>query len=148
MEVANVGLFMGINQCTEVAKESYDIIISSNNFASIFYALRWGRCVYSNVQKFAQFLLMASIAALLANCLGPLSAQELPLTAVQLLWVSLVTDALGSLAFATEKPTKQDKKKPPVPCKTEPVVTNIMLRNILPQALRYKHFISECSLDG
>ncbi|PON79945.1 P-type ATPase [Parasponia andersonii] len=61
-------------------------------------------------------------------------AETLPLIAVQLMWVSLITDTLACFAFATEKPTKVLMKKPPVSM-MDPLLSNIMLRNILPQAL-------------
>ena len=63
-----------------------------------------------------------------------LSAGEVPLTAVQLLWVNLIMDTLGALALATEQPTKELMEKQPVG-KAEPLITNIMWRNLLAQAL-------------
>jgi Ca2+-transporting ATPase len=132
LKEADVGLSMGI-QGTEVAKESSDIVILDDNFASVAIVLRWGRCVYNNIQKFIQFQLTVNVAALVINFVAAVSAGEIPLTAVQLLWVNLIMDTLGALALATEKPTEELMYKPPVG-RTEPLITNIMWRNLLAQA--------------
>ncbi|KAL0388527.1 UNVERIFIED_CONTAM: putative calcium-transporting ATPase 13, plasma membrane-type [Sesamum radiatum] len=130
---ADIGLSMGI-QGTEVAKESSDIVILDDNFASVATVLRWGRCVYNNIQKFIQFQLTVNVAALAINFVAAVSAGEVPLTAVQLLWVNLIMDTLGALALATENPTKELMKKKPVG-RNEPLITNVMWRNLLAQAL-------------
>ncbi|KAJ8762536.1 hypothetical protein K2173_007975 [Erythroxylum novogranatense] len=133
LKEADIGLSMGI-QGTEVAKESSDIIILDDNFASVATVLRWGRCVYNNIQKFIQFQLTVNVAALVINFVAAVSAGEVPLTAVQLLWVNLIMDTLGALALATEQPTNDLMEKRPVG-RTEPLITNIMWRNLLAQAL-------------
>ncbi|KAI9089736.1 hypothetical protein K1719_029029 [Acacia pycnantha] len=133
LKEADIGLSMGI-QGTEVAKESSDIVILDDNFASVATVLKWGRCVYNNIQKFIQFQLTVNVAALTINFVAVVSAGEVPLTAVQLLWVNLIMDTLGALALATEKPTMELLDKPPVG-RTEPLITNIMWRNLLAQAL-------------
>ncbi|XP_047166229.1 putative calcium-transporting ATPase 13, plasma membrane-type [Vigna umbellata] len=133
LKEADIGLSMGI-QGTEVAKESSDIVILDDNFASVVTVLRWGRCVYNNIQKFIQFQLTVNVAALAINFVAAVSAGEVPLTAVQLLWVNLIMDTLGALALATEKPTNELMDKPPVG-RTKPLITNVMWRNLLAQAL-------------
>ncbi|KAI9070911.1 hypothetical protein K1719_047124 [Acacia pycnantha] len=133
LKEADIGLSMGI-QGTEVAKESSDIVILDDNFASVATVIKWGRCVYNNIQKFIQFQLTVNVAALAINFVAAVSAGEVPLTAVQLLWVNLIMDTLGALALATEKPTMELLDKPPVG-RTEPLITNIMWRNLLAQAL-------------
>ncbi|XP_031098445.1 putative calcium-transporting ATPase 13, plasma membrane-type [Ipomoea triloba] len=133
LKEADIGLSMGI-QGTEVAKESSDIVILDDNFASVATVLMWGRCVYNNIQKFIQFQLTVNVAALMINFVAAVSAGEVPLSAVQLLWVNLIMDTLGALALATEKPTKELMDRPPVG-RTEPLITNIMWRNLLAQAL-------------
>ncbi|KAL2934528.1 Calcium-transporting ATPase 12 plasma membrane-type [Bienertia sinuspersici] len=133
LKEADVGLSMGI-QGTEVAKESSDIIILDDNFSTVATVLRWGRCVYNNIQKFIQFQLTVNVAALVINFVAAISAGEVPLTAVQLLWVNLIMDTLGALALATERPTKELLDKPPVG-RTAPLITNIMWRNLLCQAI-------------
>ncbi|KAM1805348.1 hypothetical protein ACFX12_031112 [Malus domestica] len=133
LKEADIGLSMGI-QGTEVAKESSDIIILDDNFNSVATVLRWGRCVYNNIQKFIQFQLTVNVAALVINFIAAVSAGEVPLTAVQLLWVNLIMDTLGALALATERPTDELMQKKPVG-RTAPLITNIMWRNLLCQAL-------------
>ncbi|KAG5560230.1 hypothetical protein RHGRI_003500 [Rhododendron griersonianum] len=132
LKEADIGLSMGI-QGTEVAKESSDIVILDDNFGSVATVLRWGRCVYTNIQKFIQFQLTVNVAALVINFVAAVSAGEVPLSAVQLLWVNLIMDTLGALALATEKPTKELMEKPPVG-RTKPLITNVMWRNLLSQA--------------
>uniref|UniRef100_A0A1J3E595 Calcium-transporting ATPase n=1 Tax=Noccaea caerulescens TaxID=107243 RepID=A0A1J3E595_NOCCA len=133
LKEADVGLSMGI-QGTEVAKESSDIVILDDNFTSVATVLKWGRCVYNNIQKFIQFQLTVNVAALVINFIAAISAGEVPLTAVQLLWVNLIMDTLGALALATERPTNELLKRKPVG-RTEALITNVMWRNLLVQSL-------------
>ncbi|KAJ7977333.1 Calcium-transporting ATPase [Quillaja saponaria] len=133
LKEADIGLSMGI-QGTEVAKESSDIVILDDNFTSVATVLRWGRCVYNNIQKFIQFQLTVNVAALVINFIAAVSAGKVPLTAVQLLWVNLIMDTLGALALATEQPTNELMKRQPVG-RTEPLITNVMWRNLLSQSL-------------
>ncbi|KAG5538097.1 hypothetical protein RHGRI_025250 [Rhododendron griersonianum] len=158
---ADIGLSMGISG-TEVAKESSDIIILDDNFASVVKVsdtqcnvVRWGRSVYANIQKFIQFQLTVNVAALVINVVAAISAGDVPLNAVQLLWVNLIMDTLGALALATEPPTDHLMKRSPVGRRSdtkpdtgrlpglvrsvgdfwEPLITNIMWRNLIVQAL-------------
>ncbi|KAK9269323.1 hypothetical protein L1049_001094 [Liquidambar formosana] len=130
---SDIGLAMGI-QGTEVAKESSDIIILDDNFSSVVKVVRWGRSVYANIQKFIQFQLTVNVAALIINVVSAVSSGDVPLNAVQLLWVNLIMDTLGALALATEPPTDHLMHRPPVG-RREPLITNIMWRNLLIQAL-------------
>ncbi|KAL5566270.1 hypothetical protein UlMin_029434 [Ulmus minor] len=133
LKEADIGLSMGI-QGTEVAKESSDIVILDDNFTSVVTVLRWGRCVYNNIQKFIQFQLTVNVAALVINFVASVSSGKVPLTAVQLLWVNLIMDTLGALALATDQPTNELMEKPPVG-RTEPLITKVMWRNIIAHAL-------------
>ncbi|KAI5064641.1 hypothetical protein GOP47_0021311, partial [Adiantum capillus-veneris] len=130
---ADIGLSMGI-EGTEVAKESSDIIILDDNFASVVKVVRWGRSIYLNIQKFIQFQLTVNVAALTINFIAAVSAGNVPLTAVQLLWVNLIMDTLAALALATEPPTDDLLLRPPVGRK-EPLISNVMIRNLMLQAL-------------
>ncbi|XP_054806665.1 calcium-transporting ATPase 8, plasma membrane-type-like isoform X2 [Prosopis cineraria] len=130
---ADVGLAMGI-QGTEVAKESSDIIILDDNFASVVKVVRWGRSVYANIQKFIQFQLTVNVAALVINVISAVSSGDVPLNAVQLLWVNLIMDTLGALALATEPPTDRLMDRAPVG-RSEPLITHHMWRNLLIQAI-------------
>ncbi|XP_044486506.1 calcium-transporting ATPase 9, plasma membrane-type isoform X3 [Mangifera indica] len=129
---ADIGLAMGI-QGTEVAKENSDIIILDDNFASVVKVVRWGRSVFANIQKFIQFQLTVNVAALIINVVAAVSSGSVPLNTVQLLWVNLIMDTLGALALATEPPTDQLMHRMPVG-RREPLITNIMWRNLFIQA--------------
>eukprot|EP00250_Pteridium_aquilinum_P013253 c21232_g1_i2 orf=776-4039(+) len=129
---ADIGLAMGI-QGTEVAKESSDIVIMDDNFASVVRVVRWGRSVYLNIQKFIQFQLTVNVAALTINFVAAVSSGDVPLTAIQLLWVNLIMDTLGALALATERPTDKLLESPPIGRKS-PLISNVMWRNIFSQA--------------
>ncbi|KAH7372481.1 hypothetical protein KP509_17G006500 [Ceratopteris richardii] len=133
LRAADIGLSMGI-EGTEVAKESSDIIILDDNFASVVKVVRWGRSIYLNIQKFIQFQLTVNVAALSINFLAAVSGGDVPLTAVQLLWVNLIMDTLGALALATEPPTDDLLLTPPVGQK-EPLISNVMIRNLFIQAI-------------
>ena len=124
---------MGI-QGTEVAKESSDIVILDDNFSSVVTVLRWGRCVYTNIQKFIQFQLTVNVAALVINFVAAVSSGKVPLSAVQLLWVNLIMDTLGALALATEQPTNDLMNMPPVG-RVDPLITRVMWRNLISQAV-------------
>ncbi|XP_042499307.1 calcium-transporting ATPase 12, plasma membrane-type-like [Macadamia integrifolia] len=133
LKEADIGLSMGI-QGTEVAKESSDIVILDNNFNSVVTVLKWGRCLHSNIRKLIQFQLTVNAVALVINFVSAVSSDQVPLTAVQLLWVNLIRDTLGTLALATEHPTEELLEMPPVG-QTEPFITKVMWRNIIAQAL-------------
>ncbi|RCV36980.1 hypothetical protein SETIT_8G025400v2 [Setaria italica] len=130
---ADIGLAMGIAG-TEVAKESADVIVLDDNFATIINVARWGRAVYINIQKFVQFQLTVNIVALVINFVSACITGSAPLTAVQLLWVNMIMDTLGALALATEPPNDDMMKRPPVR-RGESFITKVMWRNIIGQSL-------------
>ncbi|KAJ4732931.1 Calcium-transporting ATPase [Rhynchospora pubera] len=134
-------------QGTEVAKESSHIIILDDNFASVVKVVRWGRPVYANIQKFIQFQLTVNVAALIINVVAAVSSVNVPLNAVQLLWVNLLMDTLGALALATEPPTDSLMKRAPVG-RREPLITNIMWRNLVIQALFQVAVLLTLNFDG
>ncbi|XP_031280487.1 calcium-transporting ATPase 12, plasma membrane-type-like [Pistacia vera] len=133
LKEADIGLSMGI-QGTEIAKESSDIIIMDDNFTTVVTVLKWGRCVFNNIQKFLQFQLTVNVAALVINFVAAVSSGKVPLSAVQLLWVNLIMDSLGALALATEPPTNDLMKKTPVG-RSKPLITRVMWRNLISQTL-------------
>ncbi|KAI3472221.1 hypothetical protein Pfo_029709 [Paulownia fortunei] len=130
---ADIGLAMGIAG-TEVAKESADVIVLDDNFATIVNVAKWGRSVYINIQKFVQFQLTVNIVALMINFISACVSGSAPLTAVQLLWVNLIMDTLGALALATEPPHDGLMRRPPVG-RTESFITRTMWRNIIGQSI-------------
>lgn len=130
---ADIGLAMGIAG-TEVAKEASDIIILDDNFASCVRVVRWGRSVYRNIQAFVQFQLTVNVVALVLNMICALTVGDIPLTAVQLLWVNMIMDTMGALALATEPPRDSLMLRKPYG-RTEPIISNIMWRNLLAMAV-------------
>ncbi|KAK1361809.1 hypothetical protein POM88_046283 [Heracleum sosnowskyi] len=93
---ADIGLAMGIAG-TKVAKENADVIILDDNFSTIVDVAKWGRVVYINIQKFVQFQLTVNIVALMINFISACISGSAPLTAVQLLWVNLIMEAILGL---------------------------------------------------
>jgi len=106
LKKADVGFAMGIAG-TEVAKDSSDIIILDDNFASIVTAIKWGRYIYTNVRKFLQFQLTVNVVAMFIVFIGSVVLRDPPLTSVQMLWVNLIMDTCGALALATEPPSDE-----------------------------------------
>jgi len=126
---AAVGLAMG-KAGTAVAKEASDIILLDDSFGSIATAVKWGRALYLNIQKFILFQLTINVAACGIAFLGPFIGVDLPLTVMQMLWVNLIMDTFAALALATEPPEeKVMDKKPRGP--EEFIVSKTMLNGIL-----------------
>lgn len=100
LNYADVGLSMGTG--TSVAKEASDIVLLDDSFASVVKAVKWGRSIYLNIQRFIQFQLTINLLALLTALIGPFVGVEFPLTVAQMLWVNLIMDTFAALALATE----------------------------------------------
>ncbi|CAG9336014.1 unnamed protein product [Blepharisma stoltei] len=111
LKKANIGFAMGIAG-TELIQEVADIILLDSNFSSIVKAVKWGRSVYDNIQRFIKFQLTVNVVVITCAIVGALTIKQSPLTASQLLWVNLIMDTLASLALATETPT-DDFLNPP-----------------------------------
>ena len=111
LNYADVGLAMGTG--TAVAKEASDIILLDDSFASVTTAVRWGRSIYQNIQKFIQFQLTINVVALFTALIGPFIGIEFPLTVTQMLWVNLIMDTFAALALASEPSYKEVMKKRP-----------------------------------
>lgn len=130
---ADIGCSMGIAG-TEVAKQSSDIVILDDNFTTIVTMVRWGRCIYNNIQKFIAFQLTVNVVALTINFVGAVvPGAEPPFSPVQLLWVNMIMDSMGALALGTEGPSEELMQKKPYG-RTDPLITAVMWRNILCQA--------------
>ncbi|GFY92202.1 autoinhibited Ca2+-ATPase 11 [Actinidia rufa] len=143
---ADIGLAMGIAG-TEVAKENSDVIIMDDNFATIVNVAKWGRSVYINIQKFVQFQLTVNIVALMINFISACISGSAPLTAVQLLWVNMIMDTLGALALATEPPSDQLMKRPPIG-RNVSFITKVMWRNIIGQSIYQLAVLGVLKFDG
>ena len=121
---ADIGVAMGITG-TDVAKETADMVLTDDNYASIVAAVEQGRIIYSNIRKFVFFLLSSNIAEIMIIFLATLAGLPAPLTAIQLLWLNLITDGAPALALAVEKgdPDIMDQKPR---AKEEPIVNRSM----------------------
>jgi len=129
---SDVGFSM--NDGTDIAKEASDIILMDNNFSSIVIAMIYGRSIYENIRKFLQFQLTVNFCAcvlvFLCSCIG----SETPLTSIQMLWVNLIMDSLGSLALATEPPYDELLQRRPTD-KTESIINGRMWKHIVLQSI-------------
>jgi Ca2+ transporting ATPase len=130
---SDVGFAMGISG-TDIAKQAADIIILDDNFATIVQAVKWGRNIYDNIRKFIQFQLTVNICACLLVFISSCIGKETPLSAIQMLWVNLIMDSLGSLALATEPPNENLLTRKPYP-KTEYIINSLMWKHIFYQAM-------------
>jgi magnesium-transporting ATPase (P-type) len=129
---ADVGFAMG--KGTDIAKEAADIIIVDDNFASVVNAVKWGRNIFDNIRRFLQFQLCVNIVAVLLVFIGVCAGEEPPLSAVQMLWLNLVMDSLGSLALATEKPNESLLKRKPYK-RDDFIVSKKMSKHIIGQSV-------------
>lgn len=99
---ADIGVAMGITG-TDVSKEAADMILTDDNFASIVKAVAEGRTIYSNIRKVVGFLLSCNIGEILVIFLAMLVNLPVPLVAIQLLSINLITDAFPAFALGMEK---------------------------------------------
>ena len=130
---SNVGFAMGISG-TDIAKQAADIIILNDNFATIIQAVKWGRNIYDNIRKFIQFQLTVNICACLLVFISSCVGNEAAIGPIQMLWLNLIMDSLGSLALATEPPHKRLLTRNPYP-KKEYVINSLMWKHIVGQAI-------------
>jgi len=121
---SDIGVAMGITG-TDVAKETADMVLTDDNYTSIVSAVEQGRIIYSNIRKFVFFLLSSNVAEIMIIFLATLAGLPAPLTAIQLLWLNLVTDGAPALALAMEKgdPDIMDRKPR---AKDEPIINKTM----------------------
>lgn len=141
LKTADIGIAMGITG-TDVSKQSADIVLADDNFASIVAAVEEGRAIYANIRKFLRYLLSSNIGevmtmffgVLLAGAIGltPSGADGfvLPLLATQILWINLVTDGAPALALGVDPASAGVMRAPPRP-RAERVITPTMWGGIL-----------------
>ena len=109
---ADIGIAMGITG-TDVAKNTAEVILTDDNFASIVDAVQEGRIIYSNIKKFVSFLLSCNIGEILIVLVSILMKLPVPLLPIQLLWLNLVTDSFPALALGVEKGDEDIMNQPP-----------------------------------
>ena len=119
---------------TDIAKEASDIVIIDNNFSSIVTAIIYGRNIYDNIRKFLQFQLSVNFCACILVFVCACIGNETPLTPIQMLWVNLIMDSLGSLALATEPPYEELLQRAPTK-RNESMINGRMWKHIIIQSL-------------
>jgi sodium/potassium-transporting ATPase subunit alpha len=112
LKTADIGISMGLAG-TDVAKETADIILLDDNFASIVAAIEEGRSVFENIRKFLTYILTSNIPELVPYLAFVLFRIPLPLTIIQILAVDLGTDMLPALALGAEAPDADVMNRPP-----------------------------------
>ncbi|MCJ7733393.1 MAG: cation-translocating P-type ATPase, partial [Anaerolineales bacterium] len=125
---ADIGIAMGITG-TDVAKETADMVLTDDNYASIVSAVEQGRVIYSNIRKFVYFLLSCNIAEIATIFLATMVGWKSPLSAIQLLWLNLITDGAPALALGLEKGDPDLMEQPPRD-PDEPILNRFMLTGI------------------
>jgi len=140
---ADIGVAMGITG-TDVAKETADMVLTDDNYASIVSAVEQGRIIYSNIRKFVYYLISCNMAEImiifLATAFGrflyPFVSEQVfsPLTAIQLLLLNLVTDGAPALALGTEKGDPDIMQQKPRPSK-EQIINRQMISGVIIQTL-------------
>jgi P-type Ca2+ transporter type 2C len=130
---ADIGVAMGITG-TDVAKGAADMVLTDDNYASIVSAVEQGRVIYSNIRKFVYYLLSCNAAEIMVIFLATLFGWPIPLTAIQLLWLNLVTDGAPALALGTEPGDPDIMERPPRPPQ-EPIINKPMQIGILVQTI-------------
>lgn len=130
---ANIGVAMGITG-TDVSKETADMVLTDDNYASIVSAVEEGRVIYSNIRKFVYYLLSCNVGEIMIIFLAMLAGWPVPLTAIQLLVLNLVTDGAPALALGMEKGDPDIMQRPPRP-PDEPVINREMVWGIIVQTL-------------
>jgi calcium-translocating P-type ATPase len=126
---AHVGVAMG-RKGTDVAKESADIILTDDNFASIVAGVRYGRVAYANIRKVVFMLVSTGAAEVAIFFFAMIAGLPMPLIAVQLLWLNLVTNGIQDVALAFEKAEGDELSYPPRR-PGEPIFDRVMRRRIL-----------------
>lgn len=119
---------------TEVARESAAIILLDDNFNSIVKAVMWGRNIYDCIRKFIQFQLTVNVVAVSTTLVGAGLLKQEILKPIQMLWLNLIMDTLGSLALATEPPSEELLTRPPH-SRDEYIISKTMFKHIIGQAI-------------
>jgi potassium/sodium efflux P-type ATPase len=130
LKAAHLGVAMG-KTGTDVAREAADMVVTDDNFATIFHAVEEGRVVFDNIRKVVLFLIPTGFAAIVSILMAMVLGVPVPYVAAQLLWINLVTNGLQDVALAFE-PGEKDiiKRKPRHP--KEGIMSRVMFeRSVL-----------------
>ncbi len=132
LKSANIGVAMGSG--TDIARETSDMIIIDDNFESIVSGVEEGRIAYANIRKILCFLLSCGLSEAVFFCLSIFMGLPMPLTAVQFLWLNIVTDGLQDFALSFERGEKNILREKPRNPK-ESIFDKSLLRSILSNGL-------------
>ena len=127
LKIADIGFAMGDG--TDVAREAGDIIILDNNLASIVKAVLYGRNIFKSIRKFITLQLTMNVCAVGVSMICPFIGFDAPVTVVQMLWINIIMDTLGGLAFSGEPPLPYYMKEKPKR-RDEPILSADMLGHI------------------
>jgi Ca2+-transporting ATPase len=130
---ADVGVAMGITG-TEVAKSAAKIVVTDDNFATIVGAVEQGRVVYGNLKKVILYLFATSIDEVAVLLLALLGGYSLPLAAVQILWINIVTEGTLTVNLVMDPPDGDEMTRRPVP-RGDPLIDRTMLARVATMAL-------------
>ncbi len=119
---AHIGVAMGITG-TDVSKQTADMVLTDDNYASIVAAVEEGRVIYSNIRKFVFYLISCNVGEILIIFLAMMMGLPLPLLPIHLLWLNLVTDGAPALALGMEEKEPDIMRRPPRPS-NEPILTS------------------------
>lgn len=125
---ADIGFAMGAG--TQVAKDAGDIIILDNNLASVCRAVLYGRNIFKSIRKFITLQLTMNFCAVGVSMIGPFIGIDAPVTVVQMLWINIIMDTLGGLAFAGEPPLESCMRERPKR-RDEPILNRYMVNEIV-----------------
>ena len=128
LKAANIGIAMGSG--TDIARETADMIIVDDNFKSIVAGIKEGRVAYANIRKIILFLISCGLAEVAFFCLSIVLNLPMPLVAIQLLWLNVVTDGIQDFALSFEKAEKGILKEKPRDPK-ESIFNKELLQEIL-----------------
>ncbi len=136
LKTADIGVAMG-KMGTDVARESADMVLADDNFATIVAAVEEGRTVFANVKKFVHYLFSCNLSEILTMFVAILAGLPAPLLPLQILWLNLITDVFPALALAGEPaergvmqcppPVEARAKYPPFPFVRSMVVQGVLL---------------------
>jgi len=130
---SHVGIAMG-KRGTDVARESADMILTDDNFSSIVQGVEEGRIVYANIRKVILLLIATGAAEIILFILSMLAGLPMPLLAVQLLWLNLVTNGFQHIALSFEPAEGNELNQPPR-SPNEPIFNRLMIERVLVSAV-------------